>query len=299
MGPMRCPVMCQAMANVPSPLWPFWPLFRSRPLCQLRIRWALALALTLARRLRPGTQPRQPEQPCRHLHLQTKTPLLRLGTSTTIPTATKTEPPFSPRPPGRLGAKLFGDCYSQCFFFIFHKCFVFTFPPSFFLSLSFALPPLSRLSCLFWERSWRKQWLKNKFQAPCWERRRGGEGNGYCLLQQHLCHSFCTSQTRPGPKGRGGKRSPTPKGSVPLIKCLQVDWSNPLEWQTFRPLNIKRRKTHFPMAIGPSHKRGSRHPSFLHQATFWKALERECFQTKLTLSNAFGCLSAMKGTAFV
>lgn len=236
--PMWCPVMCQAMAKVPSPLWPFWPLFHLRPMCHLLIRWALALALTLARRLGPGTQPCHPEQPCRYLHLQTKTPLFRFGTSTTIPTVAKTEPPFSSLSPVRLGAKLFGDCYSQCFFFIFHKCFVFTFPPSFFLCLSFPLPPLSRLSCLFWERSWRKQWLKNKFQAPCWERRRGGEGNGYCLLQQHLCHSFCTSlrqKTRPGPKGRGGKRSPTPKGSVPLIKCLLVDWSNPLEWQTFSP----------------------------------------------------------------
>lgn len=113
--PMWCPVMCQAMAKVPSPLWPFWPLFHLRPMCHLLIRWALALALTLARRLGPGTQPCHPEQPCRHLHLQTKTPLFRFGTSTTIPTVAKTEPPCSSLSPVRLGAKLFGDCYSQCF----------------------------------------------------------------------------------------------------------------------------------------------------------------------------------------
>lgn len=48
----------------------------------------------------------------------------------TIPSQIRLRP-IHPSPHTPCGAKLSGDCYKECFFFIFHKCFVFTFPPSF------------------------------------------------------------------------------------------------------------------------------------------------------------------------
>ncbi len=59
---------------------------------------------------------------------------LKLRSSGSTPSTTPSQMqfrPIHPSPHSPCGAKLSGDCYKECFFFIFHKCFVFTFPPSF------------------------------------------------------------------------------------------------------------------------------------------------------------------------
>lgn len=65
------------------------------------------------------------------------------------------------------------------------------------------------------------------------ERRRGTgtvSTNNICVIRSARPKD---GKQGPGANGEGTEGDlPYRKGSVPLIKCLLVDWSNPSEWQT-------------------------------------------------------------------
>lgn len=65
------------------------------------------------------------------------------------------------------------------------------------------------------------------------ERRRGTgtvSSNNICVIRSARPKD---GKQGPGANGEGTEGDlPYRKGSVPLIKCLLVDWSNPSEWQT-------------------------------------------------------------------
>lgn len=191
----------------------------------------------MACRLGPGTQPCHPQQPCWHLHLQLKAPLLWLCTlHYTIPTSQLWLRPIHPSP---HSAKLSGDCYKECFS-------LYSTNALYLLSLPLLLSAPSTLSLLFLASlfSFGKEVGGNNDWKTSFRPHAGSAGeeerDGDCLLQQHLCHSFCTSQrrkTRPGSeRGGDGRGSPIPKGissinqvsASRLIKSFRMTYSRAL-----------------------------------------------------------------------
>lgn len=122
---------------------------------------------------------------------------------------------LSPTTSGPPWAKLFVDCYKECFFYSSTLFCVF---PSLPLSLhapstSCSLSPTSflSLSFFFYEKKLggggNNDW-KTSFGHHAVRRAGGRRPRGSHSLQQHLCHSFCTDQEEKTRPARGKEERP-------------------------------------------------------------------------------------------
>lgn len=134
------------------------------------------------------------------------------------------------------------------------------------------------------------------------ERRRGTgtvSSNNICVIR--------SARPKDGKKGPGANREgtegdlPYRKGSVPLIKCLLVDWSNPSEWQNlllFKTSNGRKHIAWLLLAHTTKEEVDTLHfcIKLLSQKHERGSVFKQNWPSPMALA---ACRPAMKGTAFV